>query len=46
MRTSILGILNYDDLDQVIANTIRIAKVRRQQTTHGLARRPSFAARH
>jgi len=27
MRTSILGVLNYDNLDQVIANTIRIAKV-------------------
>lgn len=27
MRTSVLGILNYDNIDKVIANTIRIAKV-------------------
>jgi ADP-ribosylglycohydrolase len=27
MRTSILGILNHGDLDRVIANTVRVAKV-------------------
>jgi ADP-ribosylglycohydrolase len=27
MRTSILGVLDHDDLDRVVANTVRIAKV-------------------
>jgi len=27
MRTSILGILDYDNLERVVENTIRIAKV-------------------